>query len=70
MGLNPLKIAGVNSGLSGKILERLENAVPKWVGAGYLLPEKNGWFQMTQLAKFIHRPMATDLMEAIAEAWK
>lgn len=70
MGLNPLKIAGVNSGLSGKILERLENAVPKWVGAGYLLPEKNGWFQMTELAKFIHRPMATDLMEAIAEAWK
>ena len=68
--LNPGRIAAVAPERSGRIRESLERAIPKWVEAGYLLPARNGWFRMTELADFTHRPMATDLMEAAAEAWQ
>lgn len=69
LALNPDRIAGIVPEFSDHIRENLEKALAKWVNAGYLFPQRNGWFRMTELAEFSHRPMATDLMEAVAEAW-
>jgi oxygen-independent coproporphyrinogen-3 oxidase len=70
MGVNTALAGAADPPMASKIIRALEPVVEKQVQDGRLLPGSGGWMRLSAYARFTHRTVAAELMEAAAAAWR
>ena len=69
MGVNIVRAAAADPPMTDKLIEAMSPSVKKFIRSGWLLAGREGWLRLSDRARFQHRVLASELMEAAASAY-
>ncbi|MCP3966083.1 MAG: radical SAM protein [Lentisphaerae bacterium] len=69
LGINVEKAAAVDEKHKGAIIESTKHFLREWLSERLLLEGLNGWLRFSSKGLFLHKKMATELFETIADVY-